>query len=413
MVDYDFLSVYFYSVPNLRFLQFIEPWNNYIVSELLTTFPTNSLSWDQLVKNQDSTLKNLHYGLIHNGFETTCITGENQLFPYIKHSFIPTRYTLIQNGDLILADASEDRKDVGRPVEMLDIGNQKIVSGLHTIHARNKTDLIVNGFKGFYFQSSAMKRQIFKIANGSKIYGISSSAFNELKMFIPKKQEQKKIIDLMIKIEERIQTQSKIIEEYVILKNSLIHRFFTMDNPKVKLSTILTEINIKNKNKQIDTVLSVSNKLGFIKQSEQFEDREVASDDTSNYKIVNKGDYAYNPARINVGSIARLINYDKGIISPMYSCFKINEKKITYTYFDMFLSSFSFKRQLNKKLEGSVRQCLTFEGMLSMDIELPCIETQKSISNKIDMLNYKIKLESDYREALIKQKQFLLNNMFI
>ena len=86
-------------------------------------------------------------------------------------------------------------------------------------------------------------------------------------------------------------------------------------------------INIKNKNKQIDTVLSVSNKLGFIKQSEQFEDREVASDDTSNYKIVNKGDYAYNPARINVGSIARLINYDKGIISPMYSCFKINEKK--------------------------------------------------------------------------------------
>ncbi|WP_308584953.1 restriction endonuclease subunit S, partial [uncultured Holdemanella sp.] len=225
--------------------------------------------------------------------------------------------------------------------------------------------------------------------------------------------EQLHIVKLLTKIDEMIETQSKIIEEYVILKNSLIHRFFTMDNPKVKLSTILTEINIKNKNKQIDTVLSVSNKLGFIKQSEQFEDREVASDDTSNYKIVNKGDYAYNPARINVGSIARLINYDKGIISPMYSCFKINEKKITYTYFDMFLSSFSFKRQLNKKLEGSVRQCLTFEGMLSMDIELPCIETQKSISNKIDMLNYKIKLESDYREALIKQKQFLLNNMFI
>lgn len=202
-----FLLIY---VPNLRFPQFIEPWNNYIVSELLTTFPTNSLSWDQLVENQDSSLKNLHYGLIHNGFETTCITGENQLFPYIKHSFIPTKYALIQNGDLILADASEDRKDVGKPVEMLDIGNQKIVSGLHTIHARNKTDLIVNGFKGFYFQSSAMKQQIFKIANGSKIYGISSSAFNELKMFIPEKQEQKKIIDLMIKIEERIQTQSKI-----------------------------------------------------------------------------------------------------------------------------------------------------------------------------------------------------------
>lgn len=214
------------NVPNLRFSQFIEPWNNYIVSELLTTFPTNSLSWDQLVENQDSSLKNLHYGLIHNGFETTCISGENQLFPYIKHSFIPTKYALIQNGDLILADASEDRKDVGRPVEMLDIGNQKIVSGLHTIHARNKTDLIVNGFKGFYFQSSAMKQQIFKIANGSKIYGISSSAFSELKMFIPEKQEQKKIVDLMIKIEERIQTQSKIIDDYNSLKMGIYNWMF-------------------------------------------------------------------------------------------------------------------------------------------------------------------------------------------
>lgn len=208
-----FLLIY---VPNLRFSQFIEPWSNYVVSELLSTFPTNSLSWDQLTNKQDSSLKNLHYGLIHNGFAMTCITGDNQLFPYIKHSFIPTKYALIQNGDLILADASEDRKDVGRPVEMLDIRNQKIVSGLHTIHARNKTDLIANGFKGFYFQSSAMKQQIFKIANGSKIYGISSSAFNELKMSIPEKKEQKKIVDLMIKIEERILTQIKIIDSYFL-----------------------------------------------------------------------------------------------------------------------------------------------------------------------------------------------------
>lgn len=268
-----------------------------------------------------------------------------------------------------------------------------------------------NIFIKYYFDF--YKTQLKRLSVGGAQENLNLDKLENVYFHIPTLPEQNDITNFLTKIDELIETQIKIIEEYVILKNSLIHRFFTMDNPKVKLSTILTEINIKNKNKQIDTVLSVSNKLGFIKQSEQFEDREVASDDTSNYKIVNKGDYAYNPARINVGSIARLINYDKGIISPMYSCFKINEKKITYTYFDMFLSSFSFKRQLNKKLEGSVRQCLTFEGMLSMDIELPCIETQKSISNKIDMLNYKIKLESDYREALIKQKQFLLNNMFI
>lgn len=407
-----FLLIY---VPNLRFPQFIEPWNNYIVSELLTTFPTNSLSWDQLAYDQDSSLKNLHYGLIHNGFQTTCIAGEDRLFPYINQSFIPLKHTLIQNGDLILADASEDRKDVGRPVEMLDIGDQKIVSGLHTIHAKNKTNLIVNGFKGFYFQSSAMKQQIFKIANGSKIYGISSSAFNELKMFIPEKQEQKKIVDLMIKIEKKIQTQSKIIGDYNSLKKGIIQHIFNVNYefPNVHLKAVLKEISQKNKNRDNIDVLSVSNSLGFIKQSEQFEDREIASADTSNYKIVNKNEYAYNPARINVGSIARLQSCDCGIVSPMYTVFKTDISKISYEYFDLFLQSSTFQKQLNQKLEGSVRQCLTFASMQNILIELPPLEMQIEISEKMKFIDSKIKIESDYLNLLKTEKEYLLKNMFV
>lgn len=320
-------------------------------------------------------------------------------------------YLIQKNDILITLTGTTNKKDYGYTVQIEK--PKKLL--LNQRCALIRASKVNEKYLFYLLNSNDFLKQFYASSTGGtgNQTNVSINDMLDFKVYISNENDQLKISNILNALDKKISTQIKIIEEYVILKNSLIHRFFTMDNPKVKLSTILTEINIKNKNKQIDTVLSVSNKLGFIKQSEQFEDREVASDDTSNYKIVNKGDYAYNPARINVGSIARLINYDKGIISPMYSCFKINEKKITYTYFDMFLSSFSFKRQLNKKLEGSVRQCLTFEGMLSMDIELPCIETQKSISNKIDMLNYKIKLESDYREALIKQKQFLLNNMFI
>mgnify|MGYP002510330237 CR=1 FL=1 len=398
-------------VPNLRFRSFSENWTRYCASDLLESVTTNSLTWDDL--NYDSGIvKNIHYGLIHKGFTETCISDKNPLIPWINGEKALKNYTLVGLGDLILADASEDRKDVGKPIEIIDT-HCVTVSGLHTIHAKDKTDYFIPGYKGFYFQSSSMKNQIYKIANGSKIYGISPNAFNELYISIPNKNEQAKIVDLLIKIEERISTQNKIIEDYSLLKDSIIHQTFSMDYTKVKLSALLTEVSVRNKEEHINNVLSVSNKLGFIKQSEQFEDREVASNDTSNYKIVSKGDYAYNPARINVGSIARLIHYDKGIISPMYSCFRIDLNKITYTYFDMFLNSSSFNRQLNKRLEGSVRQCLTFEGMLSMSIELPPIEIQKSISDKIDMLNDIIKIEIDYRTALIKQKQYLLNNLFI
>ena len=67
----------------------------------------------------------------------------------------------------------------------------------------------------------------------------------------------------------------------------------------------------------VELVLSVSNKKGFISQDKQFDGYEVASKDLSNYKIVDRDDVAYNPSRINVGSIARLINFEKGIVSPM------------------------------------------------------------------------------------------------
>lgn len=386
-------------VPNLRF-PYKGDWHKRKLNEICLFFKGNGLSKSDL---SNEGFPCILYGELYTTYKNEVISDiVSKTTTTLSNPF------LSKNNDLIIPGSGEDPIDiaVARAIYQNDI----ILGGdLNVLRPKSNVSAAF-----LSYQLNGVRRyDIAKKAQGKSIVHLHNSDLKEVCVSIPTYDEQLHIVKLLTKIDEMIETQSKIIEEYVILKNSLIHRFFTMDNPKVKLSTILTEINIKNKNKQIDTVLSVSNKLGFIKQSEQFEDREVASDDTSNYKIVNKGDYAYNPARINVGSIARLINYDKGIISPMYSCFKINEKKITYTYFDMFLSSFSFKRQLNKKLEGSVRQCLTFEGMLSMDIELPCIETQKSISNKIDMLNYKIKLESDYREALIKQKQFLLNNMFI
>ena len=389
------------NVPNLRFPQFIEPWNNYIVSELLTTFPTNSLSWDQLAYDQDSSLKNLHYGLIHNGFQTTCIAGEDRLFPYINQSFIPLKHTLIQNGDLILADASEDRKDVGRPVEMLDIGDQKIVSGLHTIHAKNKTNLIVNGFKGFYFQSSAMKQQIFKIANGSKIYGISSSAFNELKMFIPEKQEQKKIVDLMIKIEKKIQTQSKIINDYKLLKKYITKSFIKQKGTSYLLSEIaelgrgrvISSAEISKQKNPIYPVYSsqTSNNgvMGYLDNYDYEGEYITWTTDGANAGTVYYRNGKFNCT--NVCGILKIKNgYDAYYISNILNCY-------TKKYVSTNLA--------NPKLMNNV--------MANIKINLPSIERQKYFSNILKAIEYRVKIEQDIKLNLVKQKVFLLKNMFL
>ena len=88
-----------------------------------------------------------------------------------------------------------------------------------------------------------------------------------------------------------------------------------------KLGFFLQERLTRNKKQSIKLVLTVNNKKGVIPQQEQFGDYKLASKDLTNYKIVKKGDFAYNPSRINVGSIGQLNDYDVGIVSPIYSFF--------------------------------------------------------------------------------------------
>ena len=157
----------------------------------------------------------------------------------------------------------------------------------------------------------------------------------------------------------------------------------------------------------------MSNRFGFINQSEQFENRNVASDDVRNYKVVHRGDYAYNPARINVGSIAMLKRFDSGIVSPMYICFQIDDSIVDPSFFELFIESKAFKDEMEIRLEGSVRRCLSFEAMCEIHLPLPALLEQRSISDKIGSLSSKIKLEDSILRAYITQKEWLLKQMFI
>ncbi len=138
----------------------------------------------------------------------------------------------------------------------------------------------------------------------------------------------------------------------------------------------------------------------------------VASDDTSNYKIVKHNDFAYNPARINVGSIARLTSFDSGIVSPMYICFHTKQSLLP-EYLEYFFDTRYFFNEMQKRLEGSVRLCLSWEGLCNIPIAVPNIEEQQKVGNRISELARKISLEENYLELLKKQKQYLLKSMFI
>ena len=237
--------------------------------------------------------------------------------------------------------------------------------------------------------------------------------FARIRSSYPSLAEQKKIAAMLSLIDERIATQSKIIEELKTLRGALLEKVFQVSNPTLEVGAIAHQTSERNKLCRYSNVLSVSNRFGFINQSEQFEDRNVASDDVRNYKVVHRGDFAYNPARINVGSIAMLKSFESGIVSPMYICFQVDDTIVDPSFFELFLETKAFKDEMEIRLEGSVRRCLSFEALCEIHLPLPALLVQRSISDKIGNISSKIKLEDRILRSYIRQKEWLLKQMFI
>ena len=264
-----------------------------------------------------------------------------------------------------------------------------------------------------YYQTKSKKydRWVKLTSMRSGQPGINSQEYSSYPIAITCKVEQDKIADFFQLLDYRIAVQNKIIEDLRVLKKELCNRVFSKGSA-IRLGELIEEVTVRNKSNTCDNILSVSNKMGFIKQSEQFEDRTVASENKSNYKVVTEGCFAYNPARINVGSIALLSTHSMGIISPMYVCFK-TQKNLDSAYLNFYYQSNFFARELQKKLEGSVRQCLTYENMREIIIPYVDIERQRVISTTLNRFTILIATEEKHLKALQKQKSYLINAMFI
>lgn len=192
---------------------------------------------------------------------------------------------------------------------------------------------------------------------------------------------------------------------------SIVDRCYRGNN-NIKLGEFISQVSHRNRSNHTYKVMSVSNVRGFVPQSEQFADREIASENTMSYKIVTKDIFAYNPARINIGSIARFKGNDTGIVSPMYVCFKV-EGGLQPQYLEHFFETRRFKNDVEVRLEGSVRRCLNFDALCEIEIpQLPLTE-QVAISSALETVIRKIAIEENIFYKMDKQRKHLLSKMFI
>ena len=400
MVNFVFLSVYFYSVPNLRF-SYKGDWSKRKLNEICLFFKGNGLSKSDL---SNEGFPCILYGELYTTYKNEVISDIIS-----KTNTTLSNPFLSRNNDLIIPGSGEDPIDiaVARAIYQNDI----ILGGdLNILRPKSNVSAAF-----LSYQLNGVRRyDIAKKAQGKSIVHLHNSDLKEVLVSIPSYDEQLHIVKLLTKIDEMIETQSKIINDLVLQKKCIISSLLksVQDNEKIMLKDILFDYNIKTTINNEYPVLS-STASGMYLQSEYF-NKEASSDNTIGYKIIPRGYCTYrsmSDTGLFTFNMQELV--EKGIVSPAYPVFSANDDYIN-EFIILYLNNSSYiKKQILELKSGGTRFALPFSTLCTLKIPKLDKEKQLSLIKTITAFERKIENEEMILKALHQQKNFLLNNMFI
>lgn len=217
-------------VAKYRFPEFKNDgnWIKETIGDIYDFKVTNSFAREYL-NYENGSVKNIHYGDIHTKFNTLFdITNEDVPFinPDVSIEKIRKESYCIA-GDMIFADASEDMNDVGKSIEIINTNKVKLVSGLHTLLARQRGKKMAIGFGGYLFKSDWIRKQIQREAQGAKVLGISATRISNVQILYPKNhKEQQKISSCLSSLDALIKAQAERIGQLKKQKKGLMQRLF-------------------------------------------------------------------------------------------------------------------------------------------------------------------------------------------
>ncbi|WP_260303643.1 restriction endonuclease subunit S [Phocaeicola vulgatus] len=314
--------------------------------------------------------------------------------------------------------------------------NQQIVGGnvnQHVCIIRANKKLIPSFLCNFLLSQYGQK-QIESFQAGGNRQGLNFEQIKSIKIGLPSVEEQKKIADLLLLIEQRITTQNKIIEDLKKLKSAICEKLFSSPKDKqpqirlygffgdwhfVRLSDICHRICRKNTGEQCKQVLTIAAQYGLVSQ-EEFFNKNVASENLSGYYLLQKGDFAYNKSYSGDyvwGTVKRLDNYEQGVLSPLYICFRPDPARVDSDFLIYYFES----KKWHKTVANIAGEGARNHGLLNISVVdyfntihcIPSMDEQKQIAQIIGTLLSKIAREQRMLNCYAAQRQYLLRQMFI
>lgn len=421
------------TVPRLRFPEFrdVEGWQTPQLADLYRFKRTNTLSRDKL-NYEGGGVKNIHYGDIHTKFKARFRASDEDV-PYMNADALEGAFdgdAYCEEGDIVLADASEDLNDVGKAIEIVSLDGQQVVAGTHTILATRRGGEPIVGFGGYLFQSAAVRSGIRKQAQGAKVYGISANRISAIPVPLPPTPaEQRKIADCLGSLDDLITAEGRKLAALRGHKQGLMQQLFPCEGetlPRLRfpefhesewvkrsIGDLLQETcrPIDMDDEQEYSLVTVKRRYGgvvprgellgkAIKVKSQFL---VMTDDF----LISKRQIVHNacglvPLELD-GSI---VSNEYSVLTPCDGC--------DITFFNYFAQQPCVSKSFLDSSVGIVIEKMLFklEWWLKHEFFFPDIEEQRAIADCLSSLDAMIAAQAEKLDALRTYKRGLMQQLF-
>lgn len=202
-----------------------EDWEVKSLGEIFEFRPNNTFTRDCL-NDSKGEYQNVHYGDVLIKYPSILDCSKESI-PFINEG-INVKFSKygIKEGDIIIADTAED-ETVGKAVEIYNLGNRKLVSGLHTFLCRKITDDFAPRWLGYFMNQAIFHNQLLPFITGTKVSAVSRSAIQNVKVLIPSKEEQTAIASVLSSMDKEIETLNTKLEKYRNLKTAMMQQLLT------------------------------------------------------------------------------------------------------------------------------------------------------------------------------------------
>ena len=412
--------------PKIRLKGFSGEWENTPFLETFDFIKNNSLSRDML--SQEGEVQNIHYGdvLIKYG---ECVDSNIDDIPFVKDNEtakVLLRTGSLQNGDVVIADAAEDNS-VGKCSEIVCDSTAQMVSGLHTIPVRPKSEF-ASRYLGYYMNSPAYHNQLLPHIQGSKISSISKKAVGSTNIAYPSsKDEQRALASFFTSLDNQISAAEKRLASLKQVKAASLQAMFPQEGEttpklrfkecdgewkKVKLGEMYEPRNEKNDlSFGVNDIISVAN-MYFRPISY------VSNDDyLKSYNIFRVGDIAFEGNKSKNFSHGRFVenSIGDGIVSHVFVVLKRKDKQFDVDFWKYYINN---ERIMCGILTRSTKSSTMMSDIVVSDflkesILVPSYEEQVKIGNYFTTLDRQISSQSSKISKLKQIKSACLDQMFV